>query len=247
MSDSLRPTVLVDQYRKTSTAEGNENSYRGLQIHALPGLHGFLMDVLLKAAPGGSRVLDLAAGTGAMSLRMKDQGYEVTATDYVTENFRLHGDVPFVTGDLNGDALVMPDSKFDVIMASEIIEHLENPRHFARLCGGLLRPGGVVIVSSPNIDSTSSILLNLQTGRHAWFSEFNYRVDGHITPMGQWQIGKCFGEAGFDSTWQGSFGDSMADLNGSPRMKVLCKILDRLRSLPVSQRGAIYCAVFTKT
>lgn len=241
------PTVIVDQYRRNSDASPNANQYKGLQIHALPGLHPFLMEALLAsdaAAPG--RVLDLAAGTGAMSLRLRDAGYSVTATDYVTENFKLHSDFEFFQADLNED---FPDAfrdAFDVVMASEIIEHLENPRHFARQCARVLRAGGLVILSSPNIDSTESIILNLQLGNHHWFNEFNYRVDGHITPMGQWYTRKCFAEAGFSVQWESSFGDASHSLAGSPRLRFLARLLAKMRRLPVTLRGEIYCAVFRK-
>jgi len=89
------PTILVDQYRHAATNKMGNDSYKGLAIHALPGLHEFMFGkVKNHTIPNGS-VLDLAAGSGAMSLRLQDAGFNVTSTDYVAENFRLHETVPF--------------------------------------------------------------------------------------------------------------------------------------------------------
>jgi len=134
-------TVLVDRYHRAATTQANANSYKGHAIHALPGLHDFLADKVVGHCEQGSSVLDLAAGSGAMSLRLQDLGFKVTATDYVSENFKLES-VPFIQADLNGNLASAYPHQFDAVVASEIIEHLENPRHFAREIFKLLKPGG---------------------------------------------------------------------------------------------------------
>lgn len=87
----------------------------------------------------GATVLDMAAGSGALSLRLQDAGYAVQATDYVTENFRLRDRIPFIQLDLNSDFSEAFQQPFDCIAACEIIEHPENPRHFMRQCKRSLR------------------------------------------------------------------------------------------------------------
>lgn len=220
-----KTTILVDTYKRAAIeSKTSDNSYNGLNIHALPGLHEFTASELEKSLAKGSRILDLAAGTGAMSLRLCDMGYDVTATDYVAENFRLHGSVPFFTADLNEDFACNFGQQFDAIMASEIIEHLENPRHFARQCFMLLAPGGKLMLSTPNIDTTASIVSFLRNGTFAWFNNLDYKNEGHITPLTQWQIEKCFVEAGMSFKWRSSFGDPDDLLAGSPRLLILSKL-----------------------
>ncbi|MDE2150637.1 MAG: methyltransferase domain-containing protein, partial [Gammaproteobacteria bacterium] len=147
-----RTTVLVDRYRKAATTAADANAYKGLRIHALPGLHEFVAGKSLEYFPAGATVLDLAAGSGALSLRLQDLGFAVTATDYVPENFRPRT-IPFVQADLNADFAAAYDNRFQAIVASEIIEHLENPRHFARQCDRLLAPGGRMVLTTPNIEN----------------------------------------------------------------------------------------------
>jgi len=65
-------------------------------------------------------------------------------------SFKL-SDVPFIQADLNEPFAF--GRRFDCIVASEIIEHLENPRHFLRECA---KVADVVVITSPNTDSPAS-------------------------------------------------------------------------------------------
>ena len=197
-------------------------------------------------AAGNVDWADLAAGSGAMSLRLADAGYRVTATDYVAENFRLSEQIPFFAADLNDHFSAGREGVFDIVFASEIIEHLENPRHFARQCFKLLKPGGKVILSTPNVDTAPSVARFLRSGHYQWFDEENYRDDGHITPLSQGQIDKCFTEAGFAINWKGSFGERTMLLRGSPRMMLMSFLLDKLMPLNDSLKQQIFVAVLQK-
>ena len=239
-------TVLVNTYRQAAQTGDPNVHYKGLRIHALPGLHEFTFALMAKHAPSGAAVLDLAAGSGAMSLRLADAGYRVTATDYVAENFRLSEQIPFFAADLNDHFSAGREGVFDIVFASEIIEHLENPRHFARQCFKLLKPGGKVILSTPNVDTAPSVARFLRSGHYQWFDEENYRDDGHITPLSQGQIDKCFTEAGFAINWKGSFGERTMLLRGSPRMMLMSFLLDKLMPLNDSLKQQIFVAVLQK-
>jgi cyclopropane fatty-acyl-phospholipid synthase-like methyltransferase len=243
--DSRKSTVLVDSYRKSAARSGGENSYKGLRIHALQGLHDFIAKLAKEYLPPGAVLLDLAAGTGAMSLRMQDLGFNVTATDYVPENFKLTT-VPFAQSDLNENFSAAYAVLFDAIIASEIIEHLENPRHFARECNKLLAPGGRIILSTPNIESSASVASFLRSGCFAWFSDDDYVNQGHITPLSQWQMEKVFTEAGFKFLWKGSFGDGLRTTAGSPRLRFLAKALSIFSTKESTLRGEIFVCVLEK-
>jgi len=240
--------VIIDDLYKRGANEidpGN-NSYKGLRIYALPRLHEFLAEKAIQFFQPGATLLDIAAGSGALSLRMTDLGFDVSATDYVTENFKLSDTLPFIKADLNEYFSSKYQKTFTAIMASEIIVHLENPRHFARECFKLLDSGGRLLISTPNIESVASKALFLRSSNFLWFNDIDYTNDGHMTPLSQWQIKKIFSEAGFNEIWSGSFGDSMRHLNGSFRLRVLSQIISLLSLDAPQLRGEIFVTVLEK-
>src|SRR5689334_4737966 len=87
-------------------------------------------------------VADLGTGQGALAVELARLGFDVYACDATRATFAASG-VPrvcFQAADLNGP-FPYPDDHFDVVCAVEIIEHLENPRHFLRECRRTLKPG----------------------------------------------------------------------------------------------------------
>jgi len=92
-----------------------------------------------------------------------------------------------------------------VAMAIEILEHLENPRRFLRELARTLRPGGVAIVSTPNLTSLLSRFLFAASGQwdlffnHPWRLRDPYSalVHGHITPVTRWLLEHHARDAGF--------------------------------------------------
>jgi len=107
---------------------------------------------LLPKPPG--RVLDVGAGQGYLCRLLCDRGVTVEGCDYSADDFRCP-DVPFHAGDLMR-GLPVPDASFDCAVSVEVIEHV--PDH-AKLVSELLRvvrPGGTVIITTPNLCDLAS-------------------------------------------------------------------------------------------
>jgi SAM-dependent methyltransferase len=113
---------------------------------ALPGVHAAAQRLLARLPRG--RLLDLAAGEGALSHWAAAQGFDVTATEIDRAIFRARG-IPCHAVDLN-QPLPLADASADVVAALEIIEHLENQYQFVREIARVLKPGGHAILSTPN-------------------------------------------------------------------------------------------------
>jgi len=158
---------------------------------------------LVNGEPCG-RALDLGAGQGALSQALKERGFEVTAADVNAEQFRAVG-VEFAKLDLN-KPLPFPDQGFNLVLAAEILEHLEAPRAFVREIFRILKPGGLAVVTTPNITSIPSRIFFLATGFFDLFvptkkrlkDPFSSEADGHISPLPGWLLRYFLEDAGFE-------------------------------------------------
>jgi SAM-dependent methyltransferase len=86
----------------------------------------------------------------------------------------------FLRANLN-ESWPTQDGEFEFVFAIEVIEHVENPRHFMRELCRSLRPGGYGFVSTPNNHSLASVLTFLCRGQHRRFQAPSYPA--HLTPM----------------------------------------------------------------
>ena len=224
-------TIIVNKYVKSTRNSPMDYHYRGLKVHALYGLHEHIATLATKFFEKGSNLLDLGAGSGAMSLRLADLGFRVTAVDILEESFALRGIIPFKRLDLNTSFSKEFNIKFDGILAIEIIEHLENPRKFLRECVKLLNPNGNIIITTPNIDNPVSKALFVRQGSFMWFNDFNYKWEGHISPMSQWEIQKIVEENKLEVRAIHSFGDPYKDVKKRwIKLYFLAKLIEKIEN-----------------
>lgn len=161
--------------------------YNGLLMRANPSLHEEALRLLANFAPKGSSIVDLGAGQGAFSSRLRNTGYEVTAVDKNLEDFKAE-DVRFVA--LNFDDTVAVDNfrttsrdSYDVAIGMEVIEHVENPWAYIRLLLDLIKPGGVMLITTPNAESAYSRIEFMLSGTFYHFSPSDFHGSGHINPL----------------------------------------------------------------
>ncbi|MGH7002323.1 MAG: class I SAM-dependent methyltransferase [Alphaproteobacteria bacterium] len=102
----------------------------------------------------GRSALDVGCGLGHFSRRMLELGADVTACDLgpvlVQNVARKTGCRGVVADALNLAATFAPES-FDVVVSSECIEHTPDPRRALGEMARLVKPGGFLAVSTPNL------------------------------------------------------------------------------------------------
>jgi SAM-dependent methyltransferase len=194
LSDEGRVAFYKDQAKGLKPGDHN---FQGLRVHAVEGLHDVVGDIAIAEFPKGAEVLDVASGSGAMCLRLQEAGFRMTGCDMVEANFKLKGKVPFQALDLNTEFSRTIGKLYDAVTATEIIEHLENPRQFLRQCFACLKPGGKLLLSTPNLESALSKAMYVTSGTPRWYTDRDYMEYGHITPMPLWVLRKAMLEAGF--------------------------------------------------
>jgi 2-polyprenyl-3-methyl-5-hydroxy-6-metoxy-1,4-benzoquinol methylase len=101
----------------------------------------------------GARILDVAAAQGNFSLALAELGFDVTWNDLraeLADYVRLkheRGKIEYAAG--NAFELQFP-SLFDAILITEIIEHVAHPDEFLAKAAALVRPGGYIVMTTPN-------------------------------------------------------------------------------------------------
>jgi 2-polyprenyl-3-methyl-5-hydroxy-6-metoxy-1,4-benzoquinol methylase len=174
-------------------------AYKAIPIHAASNVHEESLDMLQQYVGVGQKVLDLGAGSGAFSLRLHDSGYMPVATELDVSDWKV-AEVDVIELDLNtwfSESQLLKNSTFDAVTAIEVIEHLENPSAFMREAKKLLKPHGVLLISTPNVVDLASRLKFVRQGEMRFFTKNLVVNGGHISILPYWLIEELLEKLGF--------------------------------------------------
>ena len=148
------------------------------------------VQILTKLNGGPGRLLDVGAGTGLFveaSLRAgwTAEGLETSASAVAMA--RRITRAPVALGRLEDHPAKEP---LDAITLWDVLEHVPDPRATLRLIRGMLRPGGLVGVTLPNVTGIKARLLG-----HRW--RYYRRDFGHVSHFSPRTLAAVFGQAGY--------------------------------------------------
>jgi 2-polyprenyl-6-hydroxyphenyl methylase/3-demethylubiquinone-9 3-methyltransferase len=111
------------------------------------------LQMVRRSVPAGARLLDIAAAQGNFTLALAEEGYDVTwndlrgdLVDYVKLKHQ-QGQVSYAPGNAFELQFAQP---FDAVLITEVIEHVAHPDQFLAKVAALVKPGGAIIMTTPN-------------------------------------------------------------------------------------------------
>jgi ubiquinone biosynthesis O-methyltransferase len=110
-----------------------------------------VFDELLPGSLSGKTVLDCGCGTGWFSQRAEQRGARVVSLD-VGVNLLKQAAKKSASAKVAGTAiqLCFHDGAFDIVVTSEMLEHTPDPKTAFRELARVLKPGGILVLTTPN-------------------------------------------------------------------------------------------------
>lgn len=135
-------------------------------------------------------IADVGAGSGQLTQQLLSFADKIIMLDeYQSDN--LPSNVVSIKSDLN-QTWGIEDNSIDFLFSLEVVEHVENPRHFFREIKRVLKPGGIGFVSTPNNLNVFSKMLFLLTGCHRYFQDNCYPA--HISVLTEIDLKRILNE-----------------------------------------------------
>ena len=164
-----------------------------------------------------AKILDVPCGSGAFAQHLTIQGAESVGMDI------LHVDKykPVVVADMNCP-FPFADGSFDIVISIEGIEHIHNAFHLLQECYRILKSGGKLILSTPNIQNIRSRIKFLLRGTLYWFDPYEIMRMGHINVVPYFLLEYILKVSGFKAI------SVQANENVFPRLPApICRLMQR--------------------
>lgn len=148
----------------------------------------------------GARVLDVGCGNGYTCGEFSKRGCHVVGVDLSEKGITIardaHPEARFEVVSAEADVLsALGEAPFDIVVSTEVVEHLYAPRRWAEACFNALRPGGRLICTTPYHGYLKNLLISL-AGR--WDKHANPLWDGgHIKLWSEATLARLLDEIGF--------------------------------------------------
>lgn len=158
--------------------------HAGFPVPDFPRIQKIVKRISNASAPG--RMLDVGYSKGSFADYLAEAGWACTGLDLSEHN---HPAVRTICCDLN-DPFPVASGEFDLVAAGEVLEHVIDQEFFLQECGRVLRPGGLLVLTTPNL----SYLLNrflVPLGAVPMFVHARYHYHFHTKKTLESLVSEC--------------------------------------------------------
>ncbi|MHB8405667.1 MAG: class I SAM-dependent methyltransferase [Gammaproteobacteria bacterium] len=179
----------LSNYGWDSTDPTHAHNYLWPAIKRLVGNHGQRLSIL-----------DIGCGNGYIAARFAEQGHEVTGLDVSPDGLsmarRAYANIRFEVASVYDDLSTLLGARFDLVVSSEVIEHLYFPRKLLSTAFNLLKPDCALILTTPYHGYLKNLMLSI-------FDKWDYHHTvgedgGHIKFFSEHTLTKMLTENGFE-------------------------------------------------
>jgi SAM-dependent methyltransferase len=195
----LNPQPSDAELGKTYTENyflGSEHPEAGLAVSEIKQATArlYLSEIQRYRGAATGKLLEVGCGNGDFLVQAEADGWAVTGVEYAEAacekaRQKLKPSAKIICGELA--AAKLPAGEFDLCILSDVIEHVRAPLDFLREVHRVLKPGGVVFIATPSVDSWSAKLM-----KQAWME---FKVE-HLTYFGRQTLETALFNAGFRET-----------------------------------------------
>lgn len=144
-------------------------------------------------------LVDVGCGRGGLAAVLTGLFERYVGCDLVAyEGFPQAPWARFVQADLNQTPFPLEPGSADAVVSTETIEHLENPRAFMRELVRLVKPGGRVVITTPNQLSLLSKLTLVVKNEFNAFQRGEGLYPAHITALVEQDLRNIAAECGLE-------------------------------------------------
>jgi 2-polyprenyl-3-methyl-5-hydroxy-6-metoxy-1,4-benzoquinol methylase len=125
-----------------------------------------VIDIVRAKIPSGGQVVEIGCAQANMSLLLAEKGYRVQAVD-IDVSFLEYSKLKYEKGEIvwvhSNLEEIKPTTLFDAVILGEIIEHCAWPEKVISRALDLLKPGGILIATTPNAEKIREHLPTFST------------------------------------------------------------------------------------
>jgi ubiquinone biosynthesis O-methyltransferase len=146
--------IVFSKYQKRGAYHWGQIGNHPMKSNAfVKARYGKCVNLLRGSIKNSSKVLDLGCGDGALTYLLYREGYKMTGIDTsqlgVDLAIKQHEKRKTSCNFYCMNSKELPDSSFDAIVCSDVIEHVDDARQLINDIYRILKPGGMAVISTP--------------------------------------------------------------------------------------------------